>query len=157
MDTEEKQVQPSKTPKKKKNFFSKHLWDFILLGVLLIGTSSAYIVRAISKGNTTNESVSATVLYEGKRMEILDSNGKDRNPFNLGEVKDYEEIEINGRHTTLVIGIKHNAICVVKSGCPGQECVHEKWVSDANHPIICAHNGIYIEVSTSNWGDITQG
>ncbi len=157
MVIEETQTQSNKTPRKKKNFFLKHLWDFILLGVLLIGTSAFYIARAISKGSATNEDISATILYEGKAIEILDSRGKNRNPLNLEEIENYEEIEINGKHTTLIIGVKHNAICVVKSGCPGQECVHEGWISEANHPIICAHNEIYIEVSTSDWGDISQG
>lgn len=157
MELEEKIEQPSNKPEKKKNFFFKHLWDFVLLGTLLIGTASVYIGRAIINKKDINQDLVATVLFEGNKMEITDSLGKNRNPFNLGDVSEYEEIEITGRHTTLTIAIKHNSICVKESGCPGQECVHEGWVSKANHPIVCAHNRIYIEIESSNWGEITQG
>ncbi|MCQ2771802.1 MAG: NusG domain II-containing protein [Bacilli bacterium] len=135
----------------------KHLWDFLLLGVLLVGTASIYVGRTLINNKNANQDVIATVLYEGNVMEIIDEDGKKLNPFDLGKVTDYKEIEIQGRHTTLTIGLKHNSIAVVKSGCPGQECVHEKWVSKANHPIVCAHNGIYIEIKTDNWSDVIIG
>jgi len=157
VETEEKIEQPTPKPERKKNFFLKHLWDFVLLGTLLIGTASVYIGRAIVNSKDSNKDIVATVLFEGNKMEILDSAGKNRNPINLADINEYEEIEIQGRHTTLTIALKHNSICVKESGCPGQECVHEGWVSKANHPIVCAHNGIYIEVETSSWSDIIQG
>ena len=153
----EKEEITQQKPEKKNKFILKHLWDFILLGVLLVGTASAYIARAVANNRSLDQDIVATVLYEGNTMEILDEHGKNRNPFILSSVSEYEEIEIQGRHTNLIIGIKHNAIAVIYSGCPGQECVHEGWVDRPNHPIVCAHNGIYIEIESDNWSDITIG
>lgn len=147
----------SQKERNNKGFFFKHLWDFILLGSLLIGTTAIYVGRAISSKQENSTDIVATVLYEGNKMEIPGKDGKNMNPFSLANINEYQEIEIEGRHTTLVIGLKHNAIAIVSSGCPGQECVHEGWISKANHPIVCAHNGIYIEISIDDWGEITQG
>lgn len=143
---------------KKKNFFLRHLFDFLLLVVLSLSTASFFIVRAVQDASSVPASgLVANVLFEGKPMEILGEDGKNRNPIDLNSVLDYEEIEIEGRRTTLTIGVKHNAIAVVHSGCPGQECVHVGWVEGPNQPIVCAHNGIYIEVKGSSSGDIIIG
>lgn len=153
----EKEEITQQKPEKKKNFILKHLWDFILLGVLLVGTTTAYVARSVINNRSKDLDITATVLYEGNVMEIKDEHGKNKNPFILSSINEYQEIEIQGRHTTLTIGLKHNAIAVVHSGCPGQECVHEGWVDRPNHPIVCAHNGIYIEIESDNWSDITIG
>ena len=143
---------------KKKNFFLRHLCDFVLLVVLSLGTASFFVVRAVQDSTSIPESgLSATVLFEGKQTEIVGEDGKNRNPIDLNSVHAYEEIVIQGRRTTLTIGLKHNAIGVVHSGCPGQECVHVGWVESPNQPIVCAYNGIYIDVRGSSSGDIIIG
>ena len=143
---------------KKKNFFLRHLFDFVLLVVLSLGTASFFVVRAVQDSTSIPEpGLSATVLFEGKQMEIMGEDGKNRNPIDLNSVHAYEEIVIQGRRTTLTIGLKHNAIGVVHSGCPGQECVHVGWVEGPNQPIVCAYNGIYIDVKGSSSGDIIIG
>ncbi|MDY5441306.1 MAG: NusG domain II-containing protein [Candidatus Enteromonas sp.] len=147
---------PEKETNKKKGFFRKHVFDFLLLGVLALGTAAGFVVREVSSGKEGDDLV-AKVYLEGELMNIPDRYGNNRNPFDLRLVTSYEEIEIQGRKTSLVIGIDHNAIAVVSSLCPGQECVHVGWVSKPNHPIVCAHNGIYIEVLSSSWDEVIIG
>ena len=38
------------------------------------------------------------------------------------------------------------AIAVLESNCPHQDCVHMGYVSETNHPIICAYNQVYIVI-----------
>ena len=143
---------------KKKNFFLRHLFDFLLLATLTLGTASFFVVRAVQDASSIPSSgLVANILFEGKPMEILGENGENRNPIDLNSVLEYEEIEIEGRRTMLTIGVRHNAIAVVHSGCPGQECVHVEWVEGPNQPIVCAYNGIYIDVKGSSSGDIVIG
>lgn len=123
-----------------------HLFDFLLIGVLAIGTGTAFGLQIARANEPMVGDLTATITFEGNLLEIDDGHGKNRNPFDLGKVVEYEEIEIQGRHSKMTIGIDHNAIAVVSSGCPGQECVHQGWAKNPNRPIICAHNGIFIDI-----------
>lgn len=138
---------------KKKNFFFKHLWDFLLLFLLLGGTTFAYVRQAFDEG-VESSPLTATIYFEGKEIEILDENSKNCNPFKLNEITESKEYEIQGKHGKLIIEVKTNFIRVKEAECPGQECVNEGWVGKSNHPIICAHNGIYIEIEAEDWGSI---
>ena len=58
---------------KKKNFFLRHLFDFLLLATLTLGTASFFVVRAVQDASSIPSSgLVANILFEGKPMEILD-------------------------------------------------------------------------------------
>lgn len=146
--SEELKEKENPTEVKEKPFFLKHLFDFIVLLFLVALTSSFYIIRAVQSANANpNDILTAVVTFESKEIAR----------YNLTEITEYREEVIHGKYTDMTIGLKHNAICVDESGCPGQECVHEGWVSEVNHPIICAYNLIYIEIIGSSWGDVVAG
>lgn len=67
-----------------------------------------------------------------------------------------EDFYIDGLKGKLHVHTHEGAIAVVESSCPHQDCVHMGYVSDTNHPIICAYNATYIiiEGATSNDVDI---
>ena len=134
--------------KKEKPFFLKHLFDFIVLVFLIAATSSFYVIRAVQKANMNKSDVLTAVVTFGNEELAR---------YNLTEVTEYREEKIHGKYTDMTLGLKHNAIAVVESGCPGQECVHQHWVSEVNHPIICAYNLIYIEIIGSSWSDVVAG
>ena len=134
----------TQTPKKK-NFFLKHLFDFLLLGVLALGTASAYIIRAVQKSQVKSLDLTARITKLGQELMTI-------NLYEEGEVE--RTFTIEGTKGKLTVGVKKNAIHVHDAECPGQECVHEGWVSEPNHPIICAHNGIYISISSYDWSEV---
>lgn len=130
----------------KKGFFLRHLFDFLLIGTLAVGTGTALGLQIAWANEPVLGDLTATITFEGNLLNIDDGKGGNRNPFVLGNVTQYEEIKIRGRYTEMTIGIDHNAIAVLASGCPGQECVRQGWAKGPNHPIVCAHNGIFIEI-----------
>ena len=130
---------------KKKNFFLKHLFDFLLLGVLALGTASAYIVRAVQKSQVKSLDLTARITKLGQELMTIDL-------YKEGETE--RSFTIEGTKGKLTVGVKKNAIHVHDAECPGQECVHEGWVTEPNHPIICAHNGIYISISSYDWSEV---
>ena len=130
---------------KKKNFFLKHLFDFLLLGVLALGTASAYIVRAVQKSQVKSLDLTARITKLGQELMTIDL-------YKEGETE--RSFTIEGTKGKLTVGVKKNAIHVHDAECPGQECVHEGWVTEPNHPIICAHNGIYISISSYEWSEV---
>lgn len=142
---------------KTKKFFLRHIWDFVLLVALSLGTASVFIARSINEQRKEEDALVATVYKNNQKMEIKDEHGKSVNPFVLSTINDEKHYTIEGSKTDLVIAVKHNSICVYSSNCPGQECVHEGWVSHPNHPIICAYNEIFIEIVSHSWEEIIVG
>jgi len=69
---------------------------------------------------------------------------------NLSNETSERHFDIQGTNGTLTISVKHNAIAVIESNCPHQDCVNEGYVTETNHPIICAYNGVYIIVTSLN-------
>jgi hypothetical protein len=131
---------PKEEPKKKKNWFLRHIYDFILLFVLLVGTGSAYIVQIV-RANASSDDPLEAVLYVDK---------KETERWALYDVTGTQEVVIQGTETEMTIEMKKNAIRVKESGCPYQVCVHEGWVSEAGHPIVCTYNRVIIEVNGSD-------
>lgn len=122
--------------KKKKGWFRRHAWDMGLLCFLLLGTAAAFIVRAaLTKSN------------RDQLTAVLSVSGKEKAQYKLWEYGDTpaEEV-IQGAKGELTLQMKHNAIRVKEAECPNQTCVHQGWVSQANHPIICAYNQVVISI-----------
>lgn len=61
----------------------------------------------------------------------------------LSEEGEYYTLQINAEDY-LKIHAKHNAIAVKESSCPGQNCVHQGYISSSNDIIVCAHFNVYI-------------
>lgn len=110
--------------------------EIAIIGVLLI-ILIAFAASFAFYRPTTN--LSATIY---KRDEIL---------LELDLTKEEEErtFYLENIDGEMLIGVKKNAIAVLKCDCPHQDCVHQGYVTTANVPIICAHYAITI-VLTSN-------
>ena len=142
---EERRKENQEGEPKKKNFFFAHLFDLILLLSLVALTASVYVVRAIQKSQVKSKDLSANVSLKGELLATIA----------LYEEGENERlIPFQGTRGVVTVGVKKNAIRVHHADCPGQECVHEGWVTEANHPIICAHNGIYISISSYDWSEV---
>lgn len=139
---------------KAKKFLLKHIWDFALLFALVLGTASTFVARSIGNQKEEENALIATVYLDKQKMEINDEHGVNVNPFVLSTIHEEKHYVIAGKKNNLTIAVKNNSICVIEAECPGQECVHEGWVSHPNHPIICAHNGVFIEITSQNWEDV---
>ena len=53
---------------------------------------------------------------------------------------------VDGLNEQVHIHVKDNAIAIVESNCPHQDCVNMGYVSESNRPIICAYNAVYIVI-----------
>ena len=52
---------------------------------------------------------------------------------------------------------KNGGVAVIHADCPHQDCVHMGYVYETNHPIICAHNGVYIIIVGEVYNDTEAG
>ena len=133
---------------KKKGFLRRHLWDFLLLITLASITTGFYVYELNkSRNSSENESFVAEIRVGNSLQKSI----------NLSNIHEYSTEKIEGKHGVLTLGLKRNAIAVIESNCPLQECVHEGWITRSGEPIVCAYNAVLINVVSSSWGEVTIG
>jgi hypothetical protein len=120
-----------------KAFFRKYFWDLIVVGTLTLVSSGFAIYLAIPKNS--DEHI-ANVTRDSTALLSID--------LSL-ENDTAREITIQGVMTPMTLEVKKNAIRVKESGCRNQNCVYAGWVSDSNHPIVCAYNHVSIQIGAS--------
>jgi len=116
-----------------KEFFRLHSFDLLAVLSVLVLSGSALVYYALPK----NEDLIASVFVEKVLLVTYD----------LSKETTERTIEIEGKYTPMTLGIKKNAIAVLESGCKSQYCVHQGYVSAANHPIVCSYNEVYIALT----------
>jgi hypothetical protein len=127
---------------KAREFFHHYLWDFVLVGAVVLASGGALIYYAVHQAHEGD--IAATIYKSGNFVETLD----------LSQEKEERTFTVEGLKGEVLIGVKHNAIAILESGCPGQYCVQQGYVSEAGHPIVCAYNEIYISISGSALNDV---
>ena len=131
--------------KKIGEFIKKYWRDFVIvLGVAICSISTILIVRCA----TQKEAVSA-VIYQQNEVILTIALSK--------ESDEVREIKYPDESIHLVFGVKKNAICVLSSDCPHQDCVNMGWVSTSDRPIICAHYKVSIEIIGTKNYDVVIG
>lgn len=66
------------------------------------------------------------------------------------------EFEITGQYTNHVM-ISNGKVAVTASDCPGIDCVHSGWISEAGRSIVCLPNRLEIRISGDSDVDFTVG
>ena len=130
------------TEKKKTGFFHKHWPEIVLIGLVFCMSLSCILYFTLKKAP---ENLSATVSCPPNELTLR---------LDLSQETKERDIEIEGAKTPMTIRVKHNAICVAKSGCPSQYCVNLHYVSSPSTPIVCAYNQVTILLSGESSGEI---
>lgn len=125
-----------------KDFLKKYYRDIIIiLGVAICSLSTIFIVKCATKKNA----VYAKISQQNTVVLSIDLSK---------EGEETREIPFPNEDVKMVIGVKKNAICVLRSECPHQDCVNIGWISDAGKPIVCAHYKVTIEISGTPINDV---
>ena len=125
-----------------KNFLKKYWRDIvIILGIIICSVSTILIVRCA----TSQKAVTATISQQNTVVLTVDLSK---------ETDQVREIPFPNEEVKMVIGVKKNSICVLRSECPHQDCVNIGWVSEAGKPIVCAHYKVTISISGTPFNDV---
>lgn len=92
----------------------------VLIGVLFVkttGTDKGEIVAIYQDGNKIQE----ISLYENT------------------------EVLIENRYTNKLV-VKDEKVAIVKSDCPGMDCVHSGWISGRGRSLVCLPNRVEIRI-----------
>lgn len=107
-------------------------YDLILIISILV---AAAVAIAIIFSLRKKDNLVAKINVQNNVVEVIDLTKK--------EDKDYYIDGLNGK---LHIHTHDGAIAVLESNCPHQDCVRMGYVSETNHPIICAYNAVSIVI-----------
>lgn len=117
--------------------------DLILIFVILALCIGAIVIVLL---NRRKDNLVAKVYVRNDVVEVIDLS-----------IKEERLYEIEGTEGHLTISAKNGGVAVIHSDCPHQDCVHMGYVYETNHPIICAHNGVYIIIVGKAFNDVEAG
>lgn len=106
--------------------------DIILIvSLLIVAAVSLVLVNVFSR----RDNLYAKISVQNNVIETIDLSKKEEADF-----------FVDGLHGKVHVHTHDGAIAIVESNCPHQDCVKTGYVSDTNHPIICAYNAVYIVI-----------
>lgn len=114
--------------------------DLILIGSLLILAIVSLVVVLTRKSDPPSL---ARVYVQDVLVESIDLN-----------TEEDQQYVIQGVKGELTLEVHVHSIRVLESNCPHQDCVHQGYVKDPNHPIICAYNQVFIILEGSSDYDV---
>lgn len=117
--------------------------DIVLIGILSLTAVAAGLSILL---NAQKKGVTASVYVQNKLVERIDLSKKENKYY-----------YVQGTHTLVTIHTHDGAIAVVDGNCPHHDCENQGYVSQCNIPIVCAYNGLYIEISGVRYDDVRAG
>lgn len=111
----------------------------ILLVVLLaMGTACAFAFQ-----NDVEGSAAVQVYQDGRLLKEL-------------ALSEDAEMEISGQYSN-VVEIRGGRAAIVKSDCPGEDCVHSGWINGPGRSIVCLPNRVELRIVGEGEVDFTVG
>ncbi len=124
-----------------KEFFKKHLGDFIV-GLSLITVTFSLLIYYLIPRNTSGK-IYANVYHQNSLIyEKID--------LSL-EGKEYPvSITDDGLNIQMVVKVKDHKIGIESSNCSNQYCVHQGFTNSTMQTLICAPNEIRVTIYSEN-------
>ena len=119
------------------SFLKKHKIDLIIIIVSFALCLSSCLGLYFYSSSKKDNKIANVYL----RNEIILS-------IDLSSQKEEREININGSHGLMKLGIKKDHICVKESSCPHKYCINQGYTS--SFPIVCSYNDITIKIENSS-------
>ena len=110
----------------------------LIISLLLVAVISLVCVLSSRTSNNT-----AKIYVQDNLVYEIDLSKKEENDY-----------IVHGLKGDLTVHTKDGAIAVTCSNCPHQDCVKMGYVSESNHPIICAYNATYIIIEGQGTYDV---
>ncbi len=124
-----------------KEFFKKHLGDFIV-GLSLITVTFSLLIYYLIPRNTSGK-IYANVYHQNSLIyEKIDLSLED---------KEYPvSITDDGLNIQMVVKVKDHKIGIESSNCSNQYCVHQGFTNSTMQTLICAPNEIRVTIYSEN-------
>lgn len=116
------------------------VWDLVVAGAVVIAAGVLLYFLQPEQGNF----LSASIVLDGESIAQYD----------LDRLTEPVILEVEEAAYPLTIEIQPGRIRIAESSCPGQDCIHTGWISQAGQQIICLPNRLVISLTGTNNSDI---
>ena len=116
------------------------VWDLAVAGAVVIAAGVLLFFLRPEGGNF----LSASIVLDGETIA----------QYELDKLSEPVFLDLDGAAYPLTIEIQPGRIRIAESSCPGQDCVHTGWASQAGQQIICLPNRLVISLTGTSRDDI---
>ena len=116
------------------------VWDLAVVGAVAVAAGVLLFFLRPAGGNF----LSASVVLDGETIA----------QYELDTITQPVLLEVEGAAYPLTIEVQPGRIRIAESSCPGQDCVHTGWASQAGQQIISLPNRLVISLTGTNRDDI---
>ena len=104
--------------------------DLVAVGVVIVLAVAVFLGFLPGKQTATGQ---AEIYLNGERIKTLD-------------MSEDQTFTVSG-HYQNVIRVEDGAVSIIRSDCPGQDCVHSGSIRNAGRILVCLPNGLEIRVT----------
>lgn len=109
------------------NFCKGDVIVIVFVVILAIVTGTLFWMK------TNSQKADVVTIYkEGEKIQEL-------------SLKEDMEFSVKNNYTNHIV-VKDGKVSITESDCPGEDCVHSGWISDAGRSIVCLPNRVEIRI-----------
>lgn len=116
-------------------------WDALLAAAILLTAAVIGFLLYMNAG--VSGGLTAVVARDGKEIARISLNG----------LEEPLELPVEGEYTN-IIRAERGRVCIVESTCPGQDCVHQRWISRPGQHLVCLPNRVTVTIEGSKPSDV---
>lgn len=114
-----------------------------ILAIALVALLALSVALCFMPGKTGDEDAVIQIFQDGRLIREI-------------PLDEDTSLEIGGDYSN-IITVQNQRVSFSDSDCPGQDCMHSGWISDAGRSIVCLPNRVEVRISGSSDIDFVVG
>lgn len=116
-------------------------WDAVLAAVILLAAAAAGFF--LYGGSAETGKLTAVVYRDGQEIARI----------RLNELEEPLELTVEGEYSNVILA-ERGRICIKESDCPGNDCVHQGWITRQGQHLVCLPNRVTITIEGRDLSDV---
>ena len=114
-----------------------------ILAIALVALLALSVALCFMPDRIGNEDAVIQIFQDGKLIREI-------------PLDEDTSLEIDGDYSN-IISVQDQRVSISDSNCPGQDCMHSGWMSEAGRSIVCLPNRVEVRISGSSDIDFVVG
>ena len=114
-----------------------------ILAIALVALLALSVALCFMPDRTGNEDAVIQIFQDGKLIREI-------------PLDEDTSLEIDGDYSNIIL-VQDQRVSISDSDCPGQDCMHSGWISEAGRSIVCLPNRVEVRIAGSSDIDFVVG
>lgn len=114
-----------------------------ILAIALVALLALSVALCFMPVKSGNEDAVIQIFQDGKLIREI-------------PLDEDTSLEIDGDYSN-IISVQDQRVSISDSNCPGQDCMHSGWISEAGRSIVCLPNRVEVRIAGSSDIDFVVG